>query len=41
MKTLKINGIIINVGKNVIINIDGKAEVDVNNEMIEITTSEE
>jgi hypothetical protein len=40
MTTLKINGIIINVGKDVVINVDGKATVDVNNEIIEITTEE-
>lgn len=40
MTTIKINDIIINVGKDVVINVDGKATVDVNNEVIEITTEE-
>lgn len=40
MTTIKINDIIINVGKDVIVNIDGKATVNINNERIEVTTEE-
>lgn len=40
MTTLKINGILINITEDSVVNIDKKAIIDINNEIIEITTEE-